>query len=172
MEFKDFKKIIFDKDKVKLNRNFIAPISIRLIATLFDFILIFTPLYFIAKGFLPSAEMFEGATFFKDLNDISLIILHLFLAIVILISWIFFNGATIGKKLLHIKIVDFYTKEELSAQRYILRYLSYYIYIMPILIPISIGISYFREDNRTLHDLISKTQVISTDKSTVEDLFN
>ena len=131
-EFKSNKNI---KNKNKKHANF----TIRLMASLIDTIIIAIPIIiFISEG----------------LRDI-------ILAIITIALWILWNGQSIGKKILNIKIVDT-NYNDINAMTAIIRYIGYIISIIPLFM--GYAIVPFREDKRALHDLIAKTYVIHTDK--------
>ncbi len=163
-----FKKLFEKKDHDQVNRYYIPNLSLRIFSTIIDFCVIFFPIYFVLLSILPLDPLFEGATFLKSFNFFTYISIFLIYGLIIVSLWYYFNSATIGKKLLKLKIVDFESKQELSFERLCLRYLSYVIYFIPILILASIIISYFRQDKRTLHDILTSTQVISTDTNYVD----
>lgn len=162
------KELFNKKEQKEINRHFISNLSLRFFASVIDFCFLFFPLYFILLSFLPLEPLFEGALFFKDFNFFTYITIYFFYGIVVIFSWYKFNGATIGKKILRLKIVNFETKTDLTLKQFIIRYFSYFIYFIPILFIISFLLSYFREDKRTLHDILSSTQVISTDTNYID----
>lgn len=162
------KKLFLKKETKEINRYFIANLSLRIFSSLIDFCFLFFPLYFILLSILPLQPLFEGALFFKDFNFFTYFTIYFFYGIVVILSWHYFNGATLGKKILRLKIVDFETKVNLNLKQFIIRYITYLIYFIPIVLLFSIVLSYFREDKRMLHDILSSTQVISTDTNFVD----
>ncbi len=162
------KKLFTKKEKKQISRYFISNLSLRVFSSLIDFCFLFFPLYFILLTILPLEPLFEGALFLKDFNFFTYITIYIFYGVIVILSWYYFNGATIGKKILRLKIVDFESKEDLSFKQFFIRYLTYIIYFVPLLFLISFLMSYFREDKRTLHDILSSTQVISTDNNFVD----
>jgi len=114
-----------------------ANFSIRMLANIIDSI-IFIPLYF--------------------LNDY---ISQILIAIVIILLWVKWEGQSVGKKILNIKIVN-HNYNEITTKTAIIRYIGYLISMFPIFIGYSIVA--FRKDRQALHDMIAKTYVIHTDK--------
>lgn len=163
------KKLFTKKDLDQVNRHFIPNSSLRVFSLIIDICLLFLPMYFILLNILPLEPLFEGAVFLKQFNFFTYISIYIVYGFICITSWFYFNGATIGKKILKLKIVNFVSKENLSLKEFLIRYLSYIIYFIPIMILISFIISYFRADKRFLHDIISSTQVISTDTNFVVD---
>ena len=162
------KKVFSKKEQKEINRYFIPNLSLRFFSSLIDFCFMFFPIYFILINILPLQPLFEGALFLKDFNFFTYLIIYIFYGIVVVFFWNNFHGATIGKKILRLKIVNFEVKEDLNLKQFIIRYLSYLIYFIPIILIISIIISYFREDKRMLHDILSSTQVISIDTNYID----
>lgn len=87
-------------------------------------------------------------------------ILDFIIALITIIFWVTWNGQTIGKKIVNIKVVDTNYKE-IKIEKAILRYLGYI--LSTILLLIGYSIIPFRKDKQALHDLIAKTYVIHTD---------
>lgn len=125
-------------ESIDYTNNQKASFLIRLMAVLIDILILGLPLSF-----------FMGN-----------LIAQLLIALITIALWIFWNGQTIGKKLLSIKIVNAYYGD-ISIQDAIKRYIGY------IASTVTLFIGYamiaFREDNRGLHDIIANTQVIYTD---------
>ncbi|ABB44048.1 RDD protein [Sulfurimonas denitrificans DSM 1251] len=88
----------------------------------------------------------------------------LFEVLVLLITALFwrkFKGATPGKKILKIKIVEAKTLKEIDTRQTITRSLGYFASILTFLI--GFFMIAFREDKRGLHDLLAGTVVIYED---------
>lgn len=81
--------------------------------------------------------------------------------IVTLIFWKKWRGATPGKKLVNIKIVDFKTLKDVDNTQAITRSLGYIISTLAFLIGFIMVA--FRSDKRGLHDLLAGTIVIHND---------
>lgn len=78
--------------------------------------------------------------------------------IVTVLFWEKWRGATPGKKLVHIKIVDANTLEEIDNKQAITRSFGYI--ISTLLFLIGFFMVAFRNDKRGLHDLLAGTVVI------------
>ena len=78
--------------------------------------------------------------------------------IVTILFWDKWQGATPGKKFVHVKIVDAKTFEDITNKQAITRSLAY----IPSILSFGIGFLMiaFRKDKRGLHDLIAGTAVI------------
>ncbi len=84
--------------------------------------------------------------------------------ILTVIFWDNWQGATPGKKFLHVKIVDAQTGKDINKKQAITRSLAY----IPSLLLFGIGFLMvaFRKDKRGLHDLIAGTAVIYDEQTT------
>ncbi len=83
---------------------------------------------------------------------------ELAIAGVTILFWKKFSGATPGKKLLGIHVVDAKTLQEINNKQAIIRYIGYIISTIPLAIGfLMVG---FRKDKRALHDLLAETVVI------------
>ncbi|MDD3475705.1 MAG: RDD family protein [Sulfurimonas sp.] len=92
----------------------------------------------------------------------------LFEVSVLLISAIFWRksqGATPGKKILHIKIVDAKTFKEIDSRQAFTRSLGYFASVLTFLVGFLMVA--FRQDKRGLHDLLAGTAVIYDDTKDV-----
>ncbi len=78
--------------------------------------------------------------------------------IVTVLFWKKWRGATPGKKLVHIKIVDAKTFQEVDNKQAITRSIGYIVSTMALLIGFIMVA--FRKDKRGLHDLLAGTVVI------------
>ena len=83
---------------------------------------------------------------------------ELTIAGVTILFWKKWAGATPGKKLLGIHVVDAKTLQEINNKQAIIRYIGYIIST----IPLAVGFLMvaFRKDRRALHDLLAETVVI------------
>jgi uncharacterized RDD family membrane protein YckC len=83
---------------------------------------------------------------------------ELLVAVVTIFFWKRWAGATPGKKVLGIHVVDAKTYQEINNKQAIIRYIGYIISTIPF------GIGFlmvaFRKDRRALHDLLAETVVI------------
>jgi uncharacterized RDD family membrane protein YckC len=124
----------------------------RGMANLIDIIAMFVPMALIIT-------IISGTNYFDehDLNgwDIMANIIFLFATVYMWLKW---NGATPGKKLMKIKIVDYKTHTILTPKQAITRYLGY------ILSTITFCLGFlmiaFHPNKRGLHDILSGTCVI------------
>lgn len=84
--------------------------------------------------------------------------------VVTIIFWDNWRGATPGKKLLHVKIVDAQTLNDITNKQAFTRSVAY----IPSLLSFGIGflMAAFREDKRGLHDLIAGTAVVYDEEAT------
>ena len=78
--------------------------------------------------------------------------------IVTVIFWKKWRGATPGKRLVHIKIVDSKTHQDIDNKQAITRSIGYIVSTLALLIGFIMVA--FREDKRGLHDLLAGTSVI------------
>jgi len=78
--------------------------------------------------------------------------------VVTIIFWDKWRGATPGKKLLHVRVVDAKTFQDITNKQAITRSLGY----IPSTLLFGIGFLMvaFRKDKRALHDLLADTVVI------------
>ncbi|MEN8147083.1 MAG: RDD family protein [Campylobacterota bacterium] len=83
---------------------------------------------------------------------------ELTIAGVTILFWKKWAGATPGKKLLGIHVVDAQTLREINNKQAIIRYIGYIIST----IPLAVGFLMvaFRKDRRALHDLLAETVVV------------
>ena len=89
------------------------------------------------------------------------IVFELLMAAVIIVFWKRWMGATPGKKIMGITVVDAKTLSLMSNQQAITRYIGYLASILPL--GFGFFIVAFRKDKRALHDLLANTAVIYTD---------
>ncbi len=83
---------------------------------------------------------------------------ELMIAGVTIFFWKRWSGATPGKKLLGIHVVDAKTLREINNKQAIIRYIGYIISTIPLAVGfLMVG---FRKDKRALHDLLAETVVI------------
>ena len=90
------------------------------------------------------------------------LLFELLVLLVTLLFWKKFQGATPGKKFMHVKIVDAITFGEIDNKQAITRSLGYLASTFTFLI--GFFMVAFREDKRGLHDLLAGTAVIYDDK--------
>ncbi len=80
------------------------------------------------------------------------------LAFVVTVFWKNFRGATPGKKIMKIKIVDAKTLQPISTSQALVRFIGYIISTLPLCF--GFVMIAFRDDKRGIHDLLAKTCVI------------
>lgn len=78
--------------------------------------------------------------------------------LVTMLFWRRWRGATPGKKLVHIKIVDFKTNQDIDNKQAITRSLGYV--VSTLLFLIGFIMVAFRNDKRGLHDMLAGTAVV------------
>ena len=157
----------------------------RMISYIIDLVLIIIIWYLISKSFFKEVDGFIKSVGLNE-NDytnyelfeqfqnlvgqlyLKLILSYVFSKVLYftLIPAIIGNGQTIGKLVAGIGVVDLKTLEEISATRLMLREfvgrgLVETLFIIPGII--SIFIAFFRNDSRSLHDIMAKTVVIKLD---------
>ncbi|MFT7859303.1 MAG: RDD family protein [Sulfurimonas sp.] len=88
------------------------------------------------------------------------LIFEISILVVTILFWEKFKGATPGKKVVNIKVVDAQNFEDISNKQAITRSLGY----IPSILSLGLGflIIIFRKDKRSLHDLLANTAVIYT----------
>ena len=81
---------------------------------------------------------------------------------VTMIFWKKWRGATPGKKLLNVKIVDAKTFQDITNKQAIIRSFGYILSSLPFLL--GFVMAAFRSDKKTLHDFLAQTVVIYDDE--------
>ncbi|MDD4166540.1 MAG: RDD family protein [Endomicrobiaceae bacterium] len=157
----------------------------RMVSYIIDLVLIIIIWYLITKSFFNEVDEFikliglnendyTNYELFKQFKDlVAQLYLKLFLSFIFvetlyftLIPAIIGNGQTIGKLVAGIGVVNLNTLEEVSPTRlmlreFIFRGLIETLFILPGIV--SFFIAFFRNDSRSLHDIIAKTVVIKLD---------
>jgi len=90
------------------------------------------------------------------------VIFEISMAVLIIIFWKKWMGATPGKKLMGITVVDAKTLNMVSNQQAITRYIGYIASTLPLLLGFIIVL--FRKDKKALHDILADTAVIYVEK--------
>jgi uncharacterized RDD family membrane protein YckC len=139
-----------------MNEQEYAGFWIRVWASIIDTILmliIIMPILFAIYG----ADLWVRESFVAGFWDF--IFQYILPAIAVIILWIY-KSATPGKMLTGLIIVDAKTGEKPSTRQFIVRYLGYYVSI----IPLSLGIIWVGIDKRKQgwHDKLAGTVVIKT----------
>ena len=147
---------------------------IRLVASFLDTIFLALPIA-VAVYFLSDGNWFDFAQYQQNIqmamsgNTHALdhqpqlstqweLLFDISVLAVSVVFWRRFKGATPGKKLLHIKVVDAKTFEEISNKQAITRSLGYI--ISTLLLLIGFLMVAFKKDKRSLHDILAGTSVI------------
>ncbi len=86
------------------------------------------------------------------------LLFEVLMAAVIIFFWKRWAGATPGKKMLGIHVVDFKTHQAINNKQAIIRYIGYI--ASSIILMIGFIMVAFRKDKRALHDLMAETIVI------------
>lgn len=157
----------------------------RMIAYGMDLILVIVIWYLITKSMFVELDQFvevlganeadyTNVELFKAFRDlVGQLYVKLFLTWIFtktvyftLVPAIIGNGQTLGKLVAGIGVVDMKTLEEVSPSRLMLReFIGRGLVETLLIIPtiISIILAFYREDSRTLHDIMAKTVVIELD---------
>ncbi len=150
MRWRDIKKGKKPEEKVSLDTIPYASIPSKIKAFLTDMFMIMMPLAYIVTYLI-----MDG----KDDMQNSLIArnsLWIVYGIILMLFWSL-KGQTPGYKAYNIKVIDIKTKENPSILRSFLRYIFFVISSTTIVGEL---IAFFRDDKKTLHDLLSGTCVI------------
>ena len=101
--------------------------------------------------------------FFEDSFQVAIqrTLTTLLLVGVILYMWVNLDGATPGKKLMKIKVVDANTFETIGYKQAVKRFLGYIVSSIPLLLGFVVGA--FTGKKQTLHDKIANTVVVEGD---------
>jgi uncharacterized RDD family membrane protein YckC len=157
----------------------------RLISFVIDLIPIFVLWYLASKHLFTEVDAFVAALGADEADFTNLQLFLQFrdmlwqLYLKMFMYWIFIqtlyfsltpailgNGQTLGKLITGIGVVDLKTLEEISPTRLIFReFVCRGLVETALIIPaiVSVFISFFRKDSRSLHDLMAKTVVIKLD---------
>ncbi len=150
MRWRDIKKGKKPEKKISLDTTPYASIPSKIKAFLTDMFMIMMPLAYIVTYLI-----MDG----KDDMQNSLIArnsLWIVYGIILMLFWSL-KGQTPGYKAYNIKVIDIKTKENPSILRSFLRYIFFVISSTTIVGEL---IAFFRDDKKTLHDLLSGTCVI------------
>ena len=147
----------------------------RFIATWIDMIVFIVPIgtlvYMLSGGALLDFSGFaESMRYAQEGNTLAAMqhmpqvsgkwepLLELLVATVTIVFWKQWSGATPGKKLLGIHVVDAKTLGEMNNKQAIIRYLSYIVSSLPL------GFGFFmvafHKEKRALHDILADTVVV------------
>jgi uncharacterized RDD family membrane protein YckC len=109
-------------------------------------------------GYASSGEAMSALESAKSVQAKWEMVFELLMAAVIIIFWKRWAGATPGKRILGIHVVDYKTGMEISNAQAVVRYVGYI--ASSIILMIGFLMVAFRRDKRALHDLMAGTAVI------------
>ncbi len=148
----------------------------RLVASLLDTLILAVPIgilvYFLSDGQWMDFEQFQNAIQMAQYGNVKALesmpqtdmtwelLFEALMMLVIIIFWRRWAGATPGKKMLGIEVVNFTDNTPLTNKQIIIRYIGYLISTLPFLLGFFMVL--FRQDKRALHDLLAGTAVIHT----------
>ena len=140
-------------EKIDLDNYEYASFIDRVIASVIDGIIIFFPLMLIESSFiLNTGNLFSSSLFFE-------------IIIPCLITILFWTqkGATPGKMIMNMMVIDNMTKEKMTVGQSIIRYIGYF----PSMLVLGLGLLWVAIDERNQgwHDKIANTIVIKKRKS-------
>ncbi len=147
---------------------------VRFLASLLDTLFLAVPvgivIYFLSDGaWFDFAGLQQNMTMALNGNPQALhvqpqtstkweLLFELAVLAVTMLFWKKWRGATPGKKLLNVKIVDAKTFQDINNKQAIIRSFGYILSSLPLLFGFIMAA--FRSDKRTLHDLVAGTVVI------------
>ncbi len=166
------------RDKHFMNTIRYAGFWIRFIASFLDTLFLALPVgivvYFLSEGaWFDFAQYQQNMSYAMSGNAVQALatqpqtsftwelIFEISVLVVTMLFWKKWRGATPGKKLVHIKIVDAKTYKEIDNKQAITRSLGYI--ISTLLFLIGFFMVALRTDKRALHDLLAGTVVIYED---------
>lgn len=145
-------KKLQNEQKVKIRYAYTVD---RIKAFITDMFMIYAPiLYIITYVFLDGKEDFQASQY-APLVGVTLY----GLIYAILVSKL---GQTPGKKAYTMKVVDVETHKNIGFFRALFRFVSF---LFSATILLGLFVQFYRKDNRTLHDLMASTVVISLNES-------
>ena len=135
-----------------------AGFGVRFVASIIDIVVILVPILYLSL-YLFDLE-FNITDYIYDVSGDARvdIILMFSVAIIVIFCWVKWSGATPGKKILGIRVVDMETKGDIDLNQSITRYVAYLLSALTLFI--GFFMIAFRKDKRGLHDLLSDTCVI------------
>ena len=153
--FRDMKKVnISDTKKNNLSTNY-APIGLKIKAFITDLFMLLMPImYIITYLVIGSLQEFQE-------NKIEGWLYILIPNFIIIFLFFWKSGQTPGCRAYAIKLVDSKTLQEPHPLAIIL---SYYFEILSIISIFGLFIAFFRDDKKSLHDLLSGTVLIKTNQ--------
>ncbi|SFV74576.1 FIG00712405: hypothetical protein [hydrothermal vent metagenome] len=152
MRFRKLKQQTKNKQKLQSKPKIVyANTPDRIKAFITDMFMIYVPiLYIITYVFLDGKDDFQSSQ------------LAPFIAVslygIIYALFVSKTGQTPGKKAYEIKVVDIKTHQTISFFRALLRFI---VFLFSATILLGLLVQFFRKDNRSLHDLVTNTVVVS-----------
>lgn len=147
---------------------------VRFVASLLDTLFIAVPLgvlvYVLSDGQWMNLDQFKQAIQLAQYGNVDALkyapqtdmkwelLFELLMAVVIIVFWKRWAGATPGKHVMGIEVVSAKDLGPLSNKQLVIRYIGYIISILPFMI--GFFMVAFRHDKRALHDLLAGTLVI------------
>lgn len=144
-----------------------APFAPRILAFLTDIFMIGLPISLLLMATFGYDQMHTAGAMDVITNNKAALknppnplssILQIVLFMVITVELWHRYGQTPGKKLAHIRVVDAKTLQHASYWKLSIRFLGYFLSLISI---VGFFIALFRNDKRSLHDLLSGTAVIT-----------
>ncbi len=139
-------------EKIEDDSLISAPLGLRIKAFIVDMFMIMMPIMYITTYLI-----MEGKDDFQG-SDEARWITSIVFGLIIVIFWIA-KGQTPGYKAYSIKLLDNKTKEKVSLLKAVLRYFLFLISATTIILAF---LPFFRQDKKTIQDLLTKTTVIKT----------
>ncbi len=146
---------------------------VRFLASLIDVVLLAIPMILVVYAFFGVGQFDLGLADISSMNKEQLmalllslsmqggsenLILQIVMIVVTVLFWRKYSGATPGKMLLKIKIVDAKTENNIDTKQAVVRSIGYIASTLTLLIGyLMVG---FRDDKRALHDLLAGTKVV------------
>ncbi len=133
----------------------------RIFAFLFDIIIILLPLSIIFNILVRGYNEFNLSVLSVGVKFSSILIVMFLYFLISSLMIYYLNGETIGKKILHIRIVGNTFKNNVNLNQILIRQIIFLFYfIFPPLVILSLLFIFFRQDNRSIHDIAASTFVI------------
>ena len=146
---KQSKKINQTKDSIKDKVHY-ARFTDKVKALITDMFMIYAPiLYFITYAVMNGRDDFQSSQLAPLVGVLLYGLIYAYL--------ISKSGQTPGKKAYEIKVVDACSGENISFVRALLRFFSF---LLSATFLLGLFVEFFRKDNKSLHDLVTKTMEI------------
>lgn len=157
-----------------MKQNITVGIVPRVFAFLFDIIIIVLPLSIIFNILVKGNNEFNLSILSVGIKFSSIVIIIMLYFLISSLMIYYLNGETIGKKILHIRIVGNNYKSTISIKQILIRQFIFLLYfislfhivLFPVII-ITLLFIYFRKDNKSIHDIAASTFVIYFNKNEI-----